>query len=317
MQYRQLTLVQRYQIQGLHEAGYNQTEIAQRVGCNKSTISRELRRIASGQYAAEAAHEQANWRRRHADKATRQTPELLNLVRLSLEKGFSPAIISHRLKLETGKKVVSHETIYRWIYDDYKAGGDLHQYLVRAYNPYRTHYGVYDRRGMILGRKPIRDRPVIVEKRQRQGDWEGDTVRGKRGHVVTLVDRASRYFTARKVLYCTRKAVTKSIVEMLKKHPAHTLTVDNGAEFKGHQEIERRAKVAVYFATPYHSWERGTNENTNGLLRRYLPKKTDFTAISAQQLRRYVERLNNRPRKCLGWKTPHEVRYGVSVAVIT
>jgi IS30 family transposase len=317
MHYRQLTLVQRYQIQGLHEAGHRQSVIAQQVGCHKSTISRELNRLTAGHYRAEAAHDQAICRRQYAAKATRQTPWLLKLVRQALVKGFSPAIIAHRLKLETGKKLVSHETLYRWIYADYQADGDLHQHLVRAYKPYRTRYGVYDRRGVILGRKPISERPAIVEKRRRQGDWEGDTVRGKRGHIVTLVDRASRYLTARKVLHCTRQAVTARVVVMLKGHPARTLTVDNGAEFKGHREIERRTKAAVYFAAPYHSWERGTNENTNGLLRRYLPKGTDFCKISAQQLRRYVERLNHRPRKCLGWKTPYEVRYGVSVAVIT
>jgi len=317
MHYRQLTLVQRYQIQGLHDAGYRQTVIAQHVGCDKSTISRELKRLAAGQYCAETAHEQAIWRRRHAAKATRQTPWLLRLVRQALVKGFSPAIIAHRLELELGKPMVSHETVYRWIYDDYQAGGDLHQFLVRAYNPYRTCYGVYDRRGIVPGRKPISERPAVVEKRQRQGDWEGDTMRGKRGHIVTLVDRASRYFAARKVQHRTRKAVTARIVEMLKAHPAHTLTLDNGAEFNGHGDIEQRADVNVYYATPYASWQRGTNENTNGLLRRYLPKGTDFYKVSAQQLRRYVERLNHRPRKCLGWKTPYEVRYGVSVAVIT
>lgn len=317
MPYRQLTLVQRYQIQGLDEAGYNQTEIAEEVGCHKSTISREFRRLGQGAYQAEQAHRQAIRRRQQAAKATRQTPWLLKIVRRALAKGLTPAIIAHRLELETGEKHVSHETLYRWIYDDYCAGGDLYQHLVRAYRPYRSRYGVYERRGVILGRKPISERPAIVEKRQRQGDWEGDTVRGKQGYIVTLVDRTSRYLTARKVLRCTREAVTARIIAMLKGHPAHTLTVDNGAEFKGHREIARRAEIGVYFATPYHSWERGTNENTNGLLRRYLPKGTDFSAISAQQLRRYVERLNHRPRKCLGWKTPYEVRYGVSVAVIT
>lgn len=181
MHYRQLTLVQRYQIQGLHDAGYNQTKIAGTIGCHKATISRELRRLGQGSYRAEQAHRQALQRRQQAAKATRQTPWLLTIVQRALAKGLSPSIIAHRLELETGEKQVSHETLYRWIYDDYCAGGDLYRYLIRAYRPYRSRYGVYERRGVIVGRKPISERPAIVEQRRRQGDWEGDTMRGKAG----------------------------------------------------------------------------------------------------------------------------------------
>jgi IS30 family transposase len=234
-----------------------------------------------------------------------------------LGKPMTPEAIANRLALETGEKHISHESIYRWVYEDWQNGGGLHKHLVRAYKSYRKRYGAYDRRGRISGRRMIDERPAIVEERSRLGDWEGDTVHGHGGNIVTVVDRTSRYFDARKVNRRTRAEVTEKMVDILKGQPSHTLTLDNGVEFHGHREIAAKAKVDVFFAEPYSSWQRGSNENANGVFRRFAPKGSNFATLTPQRLRRIVEWMNNRPLKCLGWRTPFEVHYGVSVALIT
>jgi IS30 family transposase len=317
MPYRQLTLEQRYQIQAGLEAGNSYSQVAAVAGCHKSTISREVRRCKAGLYQAKRAHEQALARRRHAAKATKKHGWLYRTVREMLGKPMTPEAIANRITLETGEKHISHESIYRWVYEDWQRGGELHKHLVRAYKPYRKRYGVYDRRGRIPGRRMIDERPAIVEERSRLGDWEGDTVHGHGGHVVTVVDRASRYVEARKVKRRTRAEVTKRLIDILKGHSAHTLTLDNGVEFHGHREIALKAKVDVFFAEPYSSWQRGSNENANGVFRRFAPKGSNFARLTPQRLRRIVDWMNNRPLKCLGWRTPYEVHYGVSVALVT
>ena len=163
----------------------------------------------------------------------------------------------------------------------------------------------------------IYERPAVVEERSRLGDWEGDTVYGHGANVVTVTDRSRCYFDARKVKRRTCAEVTEKMVDILKGHQAHTLTLDNGVEFHGHREIAEKAKVDVFFAEPYSSWQRGSNENANGVLRRDLPKGSNFVRLTPQRLRRIVEKMNKRPLKCLGWRTPFEVYYGVSVAVVT
>lgn len=317
MPYRQLTLEQRYQIQAGLEVGKSYSQIGAEVGCHKSTISREVRRCKPGQYRAKQAHTQAIERRHQAAKATKRHGWLYRTVCRMLSKSMTPEAIANRLVLETDEKHISHESIYRWIYEDWQSGGVLHKYLVRAYKPYRKRYGAYDRRGRIAGRRMIDERPCVVEERSRLGDWEGDTVHGHGGHVVTVVDRASRYFDARKVRRRTRAEVTEKMIDILKGHQSHTLTLDNGVEFHGHQEIAEKAEVDVFFAEPYSSWQRGSNENANGVLRRFLPKGSNFARLTPQRLRRVVEWMNNRPLKCLGWRTPFEVHYGVSVALVT
>lgn len=299
------------------EAGNSHSGIAKVVGCHKSTISRELRRCPRSAYRACMAHQQALERRHGARKYTKRQGWLYDQVQRLIRKELSPEIIANRLTMETGQAQVSHESIYRWVYQDWLQGGRLHKHLVRAYKPYRKRYGVYDRRGVIPGRRMINERPTIVAQRTRLGDWEGDTVHGRGGHLVTLVDRCSRYFDARKVSRRTREEVTKRMIEMLKRQPSHTLTLDNGTEFHGHDEIAQKAEMDVFFAEPYASWQRGSNENANGILRRFLPKGSDFSKLTSQRLRRIVEWMNHRPRKCLGWRTPFEVHYGVSVALIT
>jgi IS30 family transposase len=317
MPYRQLTQEQRYQIQAGLEAGKSYSQIGAAIGCHKSTVSREVRRCKPGVYRAKQAHGQALEHRHHADKATKKQGWLYRTVRKMLGKPMTPEAIANRLALETGEKHISHESIYRWVYEDWQSGGELHKHLVRAYKPYRKRYGVYDRRGRISGRRMINERPAIVEERSRLGDWEGDTVHGHGGNVVTVVDRTSRFIEARKVKRRTRAEVTEKIVDILKGHRSHTLTLDNGVEFHGHCEIASKAKVEVFFAEPYSSWQRGSNENANGVFRRFAPKGSNFARLTPQQIRRIVEWMNNRPLKCLGWRTPFEVHYGVSVALVT
>lgn len=314
---RHLTLEERYQIQAGLEAEKSYSQIGADISRNKSTISREVRRCRQGMYRARQAHEQALKRRHNAVKATKKHGWLYGTVREMLCRPMSTEAIANRIALETGDKLISHESIYRWVYEDWECGGSLHKYLVRAYKSYRKRYGVYDRRGRIPERKMINERPAIVEERSRLGDWEGDTVHGHGGNVVTVVDRASRYVEARKVQRRTRAEVTKKMVDILKRHSAHTLTLDNGVEFHGHHEIAAKAGVDVFFAEPYSSWQRGSNENANGVLRRFAPEGSNFSRLTHQRLRRIVEWMNNRPLKCLGWRTPYEVHYGVSVALVT
>lgn len=314
--YRQLTLIQRYQIEALLRMEYSQAEIARQLGCHRSTVSRELARCPATRYWGRLAQRASDQRRRTARKATKQTSSGLALLRRCLDHSLSPEMIAHRFRLERGEPMVSTATLYRWITADWAAGGRLYLALQRAHRPYRRRYGLRAWRCRYEGRRPIEERPLAAERRSRIGDWEGDTVYGKKGHYVTLVDRRSRYYLARKVVDRTAKVITDSVVSMLRGQQCHTLTVDNGVEFTGHSDIERRGNLSVYFAAPFASWQRGSNENANGRLRRFLPRKTDLSKLSSQKLRRILERMNMQPRKCLGWKTPYEVHYDMSVALI-
>lgn len=316
-QYQQLTLKQRYHIQAQHEVGRSQKKIADSVNCNKSTISRELKRCPSGNYQAEQAHKNALNKRRSAAKATKKSPKLLDLINLLLGRGFSPAAIAGRIAIETGTKLISHETIYQWIYLDKREGGKLHKYLLRAYRGFRKSRRAKDGRGLIADRVSIDKRPEEANLRQKIGHWEGDTVHGKKGNVVTLLDRKTRFFNARKTQYRSKDQVGRRLIQMLGDHEARSLTVDNGREFYSHKYVAEKSGIPVYFADPYSSWQRGSNENANGILRRYFPKGSDFSKVSAQALRRVVEKINMMPRKLLNWKTAYEVHYGVSVALIT
>ena len=315
--YRQLTLVQRYQIQARSEAGNSQQSIATAVGCSISTISRELRRCPEGKYRAENAHQQAMRSRHHAEKSTKRCPRLMGVLTQLLSVGFSPAAIAGRIELETKEKRVSHETLYQWIYLDKREGGDLHHWLLRAYRGYRKRRKAHDGRGLLADRVSITERPASAESRRYKGHWEGDTVHGQNGNLVTLVDRKTRYLRARKTYSRTKDEVGQRLIDMMSGQRVKSLTVDNGREFFSHKTITEKSGVKVYFADPYASWQRGSNEHANGLLRRYFPKGCDFSDVSAQQLRRAVEKINRMPRKLFGWKTAYEMHYGVSVALIT
>jgi len=315
--YTQLTHEQRYQIQALMKADHNQTEIAEIIGVDKSTISRELKRNTGKRgYRPKQAHE-ACLERRALKAKPRISTSTWQLVKRLLREDWSPEQISDRLKSEVNI-FVSTEWIYQFIYKDKHHGGSLHQHL-RCKKKRKKRYGVYSRRGQIPHQVSIDERPAVVENRSRFGDWELDTVIGKnhKQALVTIVERKSRITLTKKVVRKTADNVTHAIIELLTpfKHWVHTLTADNGREFAGHIEVAKKLNTAFYFAHPFSSWERGLNENTNGLIRQYFPKKHDFTTITKKQIENVMDKLNNRPRKCLGFKTPNEVFFGIKPTV--
>lgn len=315
--YQQLTQVQRYQIEAGLASGKSQSSIAKEIGVHRSTISRERRRN-SMKKAYEATHAQCKSmiRRTTSYKFSKPTLWLRQRLPKWLEDGMSPEQISARLRFENARVVVSHEWIFRFLIKDKQAGGALYMYLSRASKKYRKRYGSHDRRGGIANRVPISKRPEAANNRERVGDWEGDTVHGKGGNLVTLTVRKTRYLCAHPVQRRTRREVTRAINLLLKPHVAHTLTLDNGKEFSRHVHIAQKSQCDVYFAEPYSSWQRGTNENTNGLLRRFSPKGSDFSKLTVKQVYQAVAKINLRPRKCLGWKSAYEVHTGTSVALM-
>jgi IS30 family transposase len=312
MNYTHLTREERYQIYALTKAGHAQSEIAKVLERSTSTISRELTRNRGGRgYRPKQAHSMAIERQamnaRTIDDATWRFAQ----ERLMLQ--WSPEQIS-------GHADISPETVYQRVYADKRAGGLLWKNL-RCQKQRKKRYGVMERRGQIPNRLFIEDRPAIVETRSRVGDWEADTIIGKshRQAIVSIVERKTGWTLIRKVERKTAQAVSQAMISLLKPHRkrVHTITSDNGKEFAGHEEIASELQTDFYFAHPYASWERGTNENTNGLIRQYFPKNRDFTTITQQEINTAMERLNNRPRKRLGYLTPNQVFFKSGVALQT
>lgn len=315
--YTQLTSEQRYQISGLKKAGFTQAAIAQEVGVHKSTISRELTRN-QGQRGWRPAQAQRfrDERKRACLNCKQFSAADWHVVDSLIRADLSPEQVANRLAYEGGLSI-SHETIYQHIYADKHQGGDLHLTL-RSQKPRRKRYASgQERRGMIRNRVSIDERPDIVASRSRIGDWEGDTVIGKnhQGGLVTLAERKSRYVLAAPIRSKHAAGVTARIQRLLSPHKAkcHTITFDNGKEFAEHEQMATSLGVAIYFAHPYHSWERGLNENSNGLLRQYFPKGMALHEITDEEVQRAVDKLNHRPRKVLGFRSPHEVFFGVQL----
>jgi len=312
--YTQLTQEQRYQIYALKKARFNQSEIAVEIGVHKSTISWEFGRNRGLRgYRPGQAHTLALDRRknRYPGRITDSDWETVDrLIRLD----WSPEQISARLALEDGSKI-SHEWIYQHVYADKSADGDLYRHL-RCRKRRRKRYGSYDRRGQLKDRVSIDQRPEVVNKRERLGDWEDDTIIGVRhsGALLSVVERKSGLTLLGKLGRKTAEMVQDTATRLLDPYRdlVHTITNDNGKEFAAHQAIAKALDCDVYFAHPYSSWERGTNENTNGLIRQYIPKSRDFTTITEQAVSHVMNRLNHRPRKRLGFKTPYEVFFKMS-----
>jgi len=316
--YRQLTQEQRYQIYALRKTGHSRLEIAAVIGVHKSSVGRELKRNHGKRgYRPQQAQSLAIERRQKG--APRITAETWATVERLLRQDWSPEQISGRLKKEQ-KVCISHEWIYQYVLKDKQANGDLYRHL-RCQKKRRKRYGKYDRRGKLSNCRSIEERPAIVNRRKRLGDWEVDTITGK-GHppaLVTLTERKSRFTLLGKVPQRTAQAVQNKIQQLLLpvKDKAHTLTSDHGKEFAYHEQIAEMLQLDFYFAHPYAAWERGTNENTNGLLRQYFPKKQDLQSVSDQEIEQAMLRLNFRPRKSLRFKTPSEVFYQSAVALTT
>lgn len=315
--YTQLTQEQRYQIYALMKAGHNQSEIADIVGVHKSTVSRELSRNRGLRgYRPKQAHQLAA-NRRQGKTHSRFTPQDWHLIDHLLREEWSPEQISLWLK-EAGRLIISHEWIYQHVLQNKRSGGTLYKHL-RCQKQRKKRYGSYERRGQIPNKVSIDDRPAIVERRERLGDWELDTIIGK-GHkqaIVSLSERKSRLSLIAKVATKGAEGVKEAVLALLKPlaEHVHTITSDNGKEFARHEAIAKALDADFYFAHPYSSWERGLNENTNGLIRQYFPKGHDFTTITQKQIQRVMDKLNNRPRKCLGMKTPNQVFFGINPPV--
>lgn len=308
-----LTLDQRYKI----EIGLNNLrtyrEIGDEIGKDKSVISREVKRNSDkrdSKYRAELANRKAKDRLIKKRKKRYWTAEIEAFVIDKIRKEYSPEQIVGRSRLE-GKPCVSHERIYQYIWDDKKHGGCYYQHLRRRGRRYRKRSNSTDNRGLIRNRIDIDQRPSIVEQKKRVGDLEIDLVIGK-GHkqaLLTINDRATGMLFMDKVLTKESQEIEKKTVSLLSSWSPliHTITSDNGKEFANHERIAEQLSIDFYFAKPYHSWQRGANENLNGLVRQYFRKDADFTKISAQQIRDVQTILNNRPRKRFGFKTPNEV----------
>jgi len=309
MNYTQLTQAQRYQISVLKKAGHYQVDIARLIGVHKSTISRELRRNHGLRgYRPIQAHRLALERKQEKVKVS-ITPEQWQRIESLLRMEWSPEEIGERLRMEN-RRFVSHERIYQYIYADKQNGGDLHTFL-RCQKKRKKRYGSNDRRGKIPNRIGIEKRPSIVDEKLRVGDWEGDTIIGKghKGAIVSLVERKSKYTLLEKVAGKKAGLVADAEIRLLLpfKDRVRTITKDNGLEFCDHARVGKVLEADTFFANPYASWERGLNENTNGLVRQYIPKARKFNTVSHNEIDFIMHRLNHRPRKTLGYKTPHEV----------
>ena len=309
MNYTQLTQAQRYQIGILTKAGHFQADIADLIGVHKSTISRELRRNHGQRgYRAKQAHSFALERRQTKVTAS-ITAEQWQQVESLLRMEWSPEEIGSRLRMEGGR-FISHEWIYQYVYADKANGGDLYTCL-RCQKERKKRYGSTNRRGKIPNRVGIEQRPHVVDMKTRIGDWEADTIVGKehKGAIVSLVERKSKYTLLEMLKSKKAKPVADAEIRLLApfKSRVHTITKDNGLEFCDHARVAQALKTDIFFANPYASWERGLNENTNGLVRQYIPKHRMFNTVSNQEIDFIMHRLNHRPRKTLGYKTPHEV----------
>ncbi len=315
MTYTHLTQSERYQIHALKRQGISLGRIAAELLRNPSTISRELKRNASlVGYKPAVAHQSARTRQTQRRNAHEFSIQHWSHVETYLRLDLSPQQVSGRLLLEQALRI-SHECIYQHVYQDKAQGGSLVS-LLRCQKVRKKRYASgQERRGMLPNRVSIEQRPAVVDQRSRVGDWEGDTVIGKghQGVLVTLVERKSRYTLAAQLDSRHSNKVTQAIVELLGPHKRRckTLTFDNGKEFAEHAFIAKCLDAKVYFAHPYCSWERGLNENHNGLLRQYFPKKTNLLKVTQDEVNEAVYRMNHRPRKCLGYRTPHEVFYGL------
>jgi IS30 family transposase len=312
MKYHQITKEERYTISALRQEGLRPSAIARRLGRHRSTISRELRRNSSrwdGRYRPSKAQERANGRRSRSRRNQRFDELDWIFVDSLLRDQWSPEQTAGHLQ-KMGTVSISHETIYRHVWKDREYGGDLCQHLRCVRKKRRKRYARYDSRGRLTEKRHISERPSWIERRRQVGHWEIDTVMGSADShcIVTLVERATGYVLIGKLESRTMDETTRKTIQLIRKHPGKfkTITADNGTEFHAYKKIEKATGVKIYFATPYHSWERGSNENMNGLIRQYLPKRKSMAHVTQHDCNRIAMKLNARPRKRYGYDTPEE-----------
>jgi transposase, IS30 family len=310
--YKHVTRDLRSQIYALLARGISMREIARQLGLNVSTISREIHRNSGvNGYSLEESDKKSKDRKTQASRGSRKIVGWVkDKVIEWLKLRWSPDQISGRLKLDH-KICISRETIYQMIRIDKKQGGTLYQYLRHKGKRYNKRSSSTSGRGCIPNRVDIDNRPKIVEKKKRIGDWEGDTIigAGHQGVILTYVDRRSKYLIAEVIGNKTMDRAASATIKRFNQFKEYVLTItyDNGKEFAAHEIISLALDADCYFAKPYHSWERGLNEHTNGLIRQYLPKSMDLTTVSQERMQEIENEINNRPRKVLNYRTPAEV----------
>jgi transposase, IS30 family len=320
MRYNHLTSLERDQLYVLREIDkLSISKIAEEMNRSQSTISRELRRnsFADKLYLPDKAQQIVESRRKESKGKFGSVSEITIVhIKQHLEQYHSPEQLCGRMKLE-GLDSVSYETIYQMIYADHQGLGKYKKYL-RQKQKKRRRKGNKQKRGVIPGRVGIENRPPIADLKTEIGHWEGDTVIGAnhQGVIVTYVDKASKYLLAGLVKNKTVEQVNQLTMKLfaeVKQSFRTTITFDNGREFCGHQEIATKLGLDVFFANPYHSWERGLNEHTNGLIRQFVPKGKSFNIKMSEEFQEYVKLINHRPRKSLDYRTPYEVFFSVPV----
>jgi IS30 family transposase len=309
--YHHLNRDKRCQLHTLLKRGDSISFIAKELQVDKSTIHREIKRNRGKRgYRYKQAQEKALERRNFNKQRRKMRSAMTAIIEEKLDLQWSPEQISGWLKKKGYLNAVSHETIYKYIWEDKKRGGLLYKQLRHRGKKYNKR-GKKGGRGCIRGRIDISERPEIVEEKRRLGDWELDTIIGTEasGAIVSMVERKSKVTKLEKVEHKTAENVTVALVDRLSpiEEFVLTLTADNGKEFAFHEQVSQSLKANFYFAKPYHSWERGLNEHTNGLVRQYLPKNKRFDEVSVDDLRKIEKLLNNRPRKVLNYSTPEEV----------
>jgi transposase, IS30 family len=314
--YQQLTLEDRIRIGELRLQEFSVARIAKRLGRHRSTIYREFQRncchITDGAYRPSKAERRTRARRSRSRRNSHFTENDFSLVRARLLQKWSPEQISGALKASC-ELSISHETIYQYIWRDKWLGGHLWSHLRQSPKLRRKRYRSYDSRGRMAGKRHISERPKSVEGRRHRGHWEIDTVMGKGSPdcIVTLVERKTGFLMIGKLKDRTTRSLNRKTQRLIRRDPAafKTITADNGTEFHQYRAIEAKSKVRFYFANPYHSWERGSNENANGLIRQYLPKGTSMAKLTQQQCDAIAHKINTRPRKRYGFKTPESNHY--------
>lgn len=328
IRYKHLTLEEREEILKYSAQGLSLGQIATKLGRHKSIVSRELKRNSlKDRYSPSAAHTRYKKRRLacRPHKILEDPIKHAWVKQCFLEHQWSPEQIEGRLKLEQAGWSVSFSTVYRAIYSSLFDEPNLSHGCrgvirkLRHRGKSRHSRGYVEKRGKMPISNELKDRPEEANRRKRLGDWEGDTVIGKTGRacLVTYVDRKSRYLKSKKVSEKKSIHVRDATIELLKDGPLHTVTPDRGKEFARHEEMSAALnKVKFYFPLPRHPWDRGTNENTNGLLREYFPKGADLNDISDEYIQSKVDEINRRPRKCLGYRTPYEVYYSVTLHLV-
>ena len=317
MLYRQITAAERYTLGLLRRRGLTRAAIARILGRHRSTIGRELARNGTsrdGCYRPQLAEWYARRRCSRSRRNRQFTVTDWAQVHELLREDWSPEQVAGWLR-RFQLLDISHETIYRAIWAEKEAGGTLHQHLRGARKQRRKRYGRYDSRGRLAGKRSITERPAVVAARQELGHWEADTMlgAGQAGPCVfSMVERKSGYLLLGQLAQRTSAVVNARARQLIaaQRRPVRTITVDNGTEFHEYAKLERATGTRFYFATPHHAWERGTNENTNGLVRQYLPKRQSMAHLTQHDCNRIAAKLNRRPRKRLGFRTPEECYAG-------